>query len=227
MYASEVIIALVVVRALVSRFDRSGTSRDVGIPSHSTRTLADVATTIVYAVSTVSAWIVSALVHVHATVLRISLVASLTHALRWIARRAFGVYTAGESVAGICKENINRIKPVSLIQYRFLVILHWKFLFLTYSCTDFHQERRCRRAVDTRTRPAVRTSRWLCTRCHWCISSAQASRDRCKDHLRIREGRRTGESPVGLYTRHHSRILDDRPYTRLYLDEIIMFGIID
>lgn len=98
--AGEQIVAIVVRGTLVLGHG-SGTTTSIRIAHCPLRTFANVIAFRVDAIGTVSARIIRALVHIHATVLRIPLVTSLAHAPRWIAWRAFRVYAAWKSVARI------------------------------------------------------------------------------------------------------------------------------
>lgn len=100
--ARQVILAVVVRRALAFTGRDSRAASTVWISDHSFRTLAHVAALRVDAVCTMTARIIRAFVHVNATVLRIPLKASLAHASRRIARCAPRVNTAWEAIAGIC-----------------------------------------------------------------------------------------------------------------------------
>lgn len=99
-HACEQIVAVVVRAALVLGHG-SGAPAPVRVAHRAPRTFADVVAFRVDAISAVAAGVVRALVHVHATVLGIPLVAGLAHASRWIARRALGVYAAWKPVARI------------------------------------------------------------------------------------------------------------------------------
>lgn len=99
-HACEQIVAVVVRAALVLGHG-SGAPAPVRVAHRAPRAFADVVAFRVDAVGAVPAGVVRALVHVHATVLGIPLVAGLAHASRWIARRALGVYAAWKPVARI------------------------------------------------------------------------------------------------------------------------------
>lgn len=100
-HTSENIITVVVGRALVLCDSDSRTTSTVRITHCSLWTLADVVTLGVDAVCTVSAGIVRAFVHIDASMLRISLVASLAHAPWWIAWGTLRVDTTRETITGI------------------------------------------------------------------------------------------------------------------------------
>lgn len=100
--AGQVILAVVVGRALALAGRDSHAAGAVRIADRALRALAYVISFRVDAVGAVAARVVRAFVHVDATVLRVTLEAGLAHASRRIARRAPRVYAAWETVAGIC-----------------------------------------------------------------------------------------------------------------------------
>lgn len=100
---SEDIVAIVVRRTFVLSHSDSSTTTAVRIAHCSLWTLANVITLGVNTVGTVTTGIISTLVHVHTTVLRITFVTSLAHTPRWIAWCTFCVYTAWEPVTRIWK----------------------------------------------------------------------------------------------------------------------------
>lgn len=104
-HARQVILALVVRRALALAGRDPGATGTVRIADHAFRALAHMVTLGVDAVSAVAAGIVRAFVHVDAAVLRVALEAGLAHAARRIARRAPRVNAARETVARICNDN--------------------------------------------------------------------------------------------------------------------------
>lgn len=99
--ARQIILAIVVDGTLALAGRNSRTAGAVRIADHTSGTLAHVISLGVNAIRAVAARIVRALVHVDAAVLRIALEASLAHASRRIARRAFRVNAAWETVARI------------------------------------------------------------------------------------------------------------------------------
>lgn len=100
-HARQIILAIVVRRALALAGRDSRATNAIRIADHTLRTLAHVIALRVDAVRAVAAGIVRALVHVDATVLRIALEAGLAHASRRIVRRALRVDAARETVARI------------------------------------------------------------------------------------------------------------------------------
>lgn len=100
--ARQIILAVVVRRAFALAGRDSRATGAVGIADHALRTLAHVIAFRVDAVRAVTARIVRAFVHVDATVLRIAFETGLAHASRRIARRAFRVNAARETIARIC-----------------------------------------------------------------------------------------------------------------------------
>lgn len=102
LYASQVILALVVPGALLLGSGYSAAATGVvRVADGSTRAIASVTTLGVLTIGTMTARIVGALVDVYATVLWITLVARLAHALWRVAWRAFGVNSTWETFAWI------------------------------------------------------------------------------------------------------------------------------
>lgn len=99
--ACQIIFAIVVRGTLAFAGRNSRTASTVRITNHTFRTLAHVISLRVDAIRAMTARIIRALVYVDATVLRIALEASLAHASRRIARRAFRINAAWETIARI------------------------------------------------------------------------------------------------------------------------------
>lgn len=101
LHARQVILAIVVRRALALAGRNSRAANTVRIADHTSRAFACVSALRIDAIRAVTAGIVRAFVHVDAAVLRVTLEAGLAHAPRWIARGALRVDAAWEAITGI------------------------------------------------------------------------------------------------------------------------------
>jgi hypothetical protein len=122
LHAGQVILALVVRRALLLGHGGTRAANAVRVAGHAPGTFADVAALGVEAVGPAAARVVAALVHVDAAVLWVALVAGLAHALGRVGRRALCVYSAGEAVAWICGQG-TRGDSVIFQAFQFSIII--------------------------------------------------------------------------------------------------------
>lgn len=99
--AGQVVLAVVVGRALLLRLGTPGAAHAVRIAGHAARTFAHMTALGVEAVGTPAAGIAGAFVYIDAAVLWIALVTRQTHTARWVRWCAFGVQATWESVARI------------------------------------------------------------------------------------------------------------------------------